>query len=330
MTTPENRHSKQTPRNPWLGVELRHLAALLAVAREGSFRGAADSLGYVQSAVSQQLAQLERVAGQRLVERARGSAVVTITPAGQLLCEHAETIFSHLGAAQADLETLGGGGAGRLRIGACSSLATGIFPKVLPRLLAGAPTLRVEAVEAPAADLAARVADGSLDAAFAELPLPAGRFEHTDLCVDPYLLLALPTSLPSPSEPLTGDELMELPLIEHELMRSVEPRMRAVGIAPQYALRCGSLSALATLVAADAGCAIVPRLLGAERDERLVATPLDHILPPRRICVFWHSGRERSQAVEQLVEVARFACGPLGRDRAIRPLDQLTRTQAAA
>ncbi|HEY3184942.1 MAG TPA: LysR family transcriptional regulator, partial [Gaiellaceae bacterium] len=71
----------------WLGIELRHLAALEAVAREGSFRRAATSLGYVQSAISQQIAALEKAVGQRLVERSRGGGPLRLTEVGELVLQ---------------------------------------------------------------------------------------------------------------------------------------------------------------------------------------------------------------------------------------------------
>ena len=56
----------------WLGLDLRHLVALKAIADEGSFGRAAEKLGYTQSAISQQIATLERIVGLRLIERPGG------------------------------------------------------------------------------------------------------------------------------------------------------------------------------------------------------------------------------------------------------------------
>jgi molybdate transport repressor ModE-like protein len=90
----------------WLGIEFRHLAALEAIAHEGSFNRAARQLGYTQSAISPQIAALERTIGQRLVNRPGGSSPVGLTPAGELLLHHAETIAARLAAAAADLSAL--------------------------------------------------------------------------------------------------------------------------------------------------------------------------------------------------------------------------------
>src|SRR5215831_5267132 len=84
----------------WLGVELRHLAALEAVAQAGSFGRAAARLGYTQSAVSQQIAALERIVGERLLERPGGPRPVALTEAGELLLRHAGAIMARLAAAK--------------------------------------------------------------------------------------------------------------------------------------------------------------------------------------------------------------------------------------
>ena len=87
----------------WLGVELRHLAALQALEDEGSFGRAADALGYTQSAVSQQIATLERIVGEQLVERPGGPRPVTLTEAGAAAAAPRRAIVARLQAAQADL-----------------------------------------------------------------------------------------------------------------------------------------------------------------------------------------------------------------------------------
>src|SRR5437868_13585139 len=101
----------------WLGIELRHLIALEAVSREGSFGRAAGRLGYTQSAVSQQIAMLERIVGERLVERPGGPRPISLTEAGELLLRHAQSIVSRLEAAHADLAALRAGEAGAPRAG---------------------------------------------------------------------------------------------------------------------------------------------------------------------------------------------------------------------
>jgi len=120
----------------WLGVELRHLAALQAVAEEGSFGRAAARLGYTQSAVSQQIATLERLVGERLVDRPGGPRPVTITQAGTVLLRHADGIIARLRAAQADLAALRDGSAGPLHVGTYQSVGARVLPEVMRRFSA--------------------------------------------------------------------------------------------------------------------------------------------------------------------------------------------------
>src|SRR5437763_3645527 len=157
----------------WLGIELRHLAALEAVAREGSFRRAAKSLGYVQSAISGQISALERAVGQRLVERTRGGTHVELTGAGQLVLQHSDAILARLQAAQADVAALAAGTAGELRIGITQSVGVRILPPLLRAFTADWPDVRVRPTEA-AADLPLyeAVERGDADLSFVELPAP--------------------------------------------------------------------------------------------------------------------------------------------------------------
>src|SRR5207244_11763535 len=100
------------------------------------FGVAARELGYTQSAVSQQIAQLERSVGVRLVDRPGGPRQVDLTDAGRLLLRHAESIVAQLDAAKADMAALAEGADGPLRVGNYQSSGARLLPALLHRLLA--------------------------------------------------------------------------------------------------------------------------------------------------------------------------------------------------
>jgi DNA-binding transcriptional LysR family regulator len=294
---------------PWFGVELRHLAALSAVAREGSFRGAAESLGYVQSAVSQQVANLERLVEVRLVDRFRGSKEVHLTEAGELLLAHAEDILTRLQAAQADIAAhADGGGPGTLQVGVFQSAATGLLPSVMRRLAGTAPELRVAAVEATTDEaLFGLVERGAIDIAFGELPLLPGHFEsHAVLC-DPWVLLVPASSeLAARKDPLALDELAAQPLIALEdcrSMASLETWFGTQGVAPNVTLRAANEATARAFVAAELGSAIVPRLATDPDDRRTAVVELPEAMPPRRLALYWHSERRHGAALERFRSV---------------------------
>src|SRR4051795_10894266 len=110
-------------------LDVKRLRVLREVAARGSFSGAAESLSYTQSAISQQIAALEREAGAVLVERsARG---VRLTDAGSALVAHADAILARLDAAERELEAIAGLRGGHLRLVAFPSAASSIMPIAL-------------------------------------------------------------------------------------------------------------------------------------------------------------------------------------------------------
>ena len=298
---------KGSTRPPWLGIELRHLAALSAVAEQGTFRGAADTLGYVQSAVSQQLSHLEQLVGARLVERRRGAAPVALTEAGELLLHHFDEILGRFAAAQADVEALRDGRAGRLRVGVFESVAARLMPQVLARFAPHVPGVEVEMIETRhAAGLVEWVECGEIDVAFGIAPLALGPFESRELMRDPYVLLA-PAGWPLPAEP-SAEAIAGLPLIAAGSDSRVETALGARGVEPRIILRADSDAAVQALVAAEIGAVIVPRLSVRAGDERTVVLGLGDLFGARRVVLFWHRERRRPPALESFVRVASLVC----------------------
>src|SRR3954452_12936106 len=126
------------------GLEVRHLIALQAVAREGSFAAAAESLGYTQSAISQQISGLERAVGQRLIERPGGRRRIWLTDAGEVLLRHADANIAQVHAAAADLAERGEGRADRLRVCTSQSVGARILPQIVRAFADAHPAVALE------------------------------------------------------------------------------------------------------------------------------------------------------------------------------------------
>ena len=103
---PDEPERRPLERSRWLGLQVRSLLALVAVAEEGSFVQAARRLGYSRSTISHQIAQLESAIGESLVVRGSGSRSVTVTPAGNVVVAHGRAVLKVLENAEAQLAEL--------------------------------------------------------------------------------------------------------------------------------------------------------------------------------------------------------------------------------
>jgi DNA-binding transcriptional LysR family regulator len=180
-------------------LDLRRLRLLRELAERGTIAAVADALQFTPSAVSQQLAALEREAGVRLLERSgRG---VRLTDPALVLVEHAGALLERAAQAEADLAAAAGTVAGRARIAAFQSVALRIVLPAMEALARDAPTLRCEVVEAEPEDALPALALGDVDLVIGDewrhgpWRMPAGLRRH-DLLQDPVRLV-LPARHPA-------------------------------------------------------------------------------------------------------------------------------------
>ncbi len=306
--------------NGWLRLELRYLAALEAISTTGSFGGAADALGYTQSAISQQIAALERLVGQPLIDRPGGRRPVGLTQAGELLLGHARGILGRARLARSELDALLDGSAGTLRVGTYQSVGIRFLPAATVRLAATEPELSVDIHEAACdLDLVQRVREGELDVAFSTLPPTEGPLATAELFDDEFLLL-VPADWPERDGSIALETLATLPLIGYRNCRTeqrVESYLRGLGIDLTRVALADDNAIIQGMVAEGRGFALLTELSIDHDDPRTAIVRLADWVPPRRITLSWRSDRGHPVAVDAFV---RAAC-EVARERrsAVRP-----------
>jgi DNA-binding transcriptional LysR family regulator len=308
----------------WRGVELRHFAALQAIGEEGSFGAAAERLGYTQSAVSHQVAALERAVGARLVERPGGPRRVALTDAGRLLMAHADAIVARIGAAQADLDALSEGTAGVLRVGTYQSAGARILPPVVRRFTESWPGVEVRLREASYdVELFDLVERGELDLTFMAFPIADGPFAVAELLIDPMVLVvARDSPLAGATAPVPLRQIASLPLIAHRASgprpgtdNAWERHLRARGHEPRVVFRSDDNPTIHGLVAAGLGAALIPRLSTDPAYTAVATVPVAGTIPPRVIGVAWHRDRQQLPAARAFVDMTQEFCAAQDWDR---------------
>lgn len=286
-------------------MDLRHLATLDAVAAEGTFGRAADRLGYTQSAVSQQVAALEKAVGGAVFDRPGGPKPVRLTPLGEVVLAHGRELLARAAATEDAVERFKAG-EGRVDIGTFQSVTNVLLPAVVRQILEEHPATDIrlfeEEPDQPRID--------GLDLLFFDGRLK-GDVEQTKILDDPYVLVARRGQFPDGPvalRALHGTPMVAQPPICDQAR--VERIYADAGVAPLIVFRTADNRGVISMVRAGLGVAVVPRL-ALDLRENLSTHELEPALPPREIYLAWQANRTLSPLAARVIELTRHAAEQL-------------------
>src|SRR5580698_556688 len=300
-------------------LDLHRLRLLQEFAARGSIAGTAAFLGYTPSAVSQQLAVLEREAGTALLDRSARRA--ELTDAGRRLAGHAERILAMVEEAETDLSTEAQEPAGRVVATAFPSAAVAFAP-ALARSLRTHPRLTLVLRQTPAREGLRQVRSGEVDVAIVDdwTGRLADEIEAGGSILSCYhlnrdrLVLVVPRSHRA-ADPSAAVDLRAL---RHEpwlaapsgepSRQAVDRLLAAVGVTPPVLSEFEGMSTIVSLVARGIGIAILPRLAVAATERRVAVRELPHGLDlARDIHAVARTASVRRPSVAVIVSALRYA-----------------------
>ena len=251
-------------------VDLRALRAVVAVADLGSFRQAADELGYTQSAISHQVTTLERALGSPFFTRPGGRGKVLLTPAGQAVCRRARRALGEVQALSSDVEEAVRGQRVVIRVGVGQTTASEVMPGALRAFRQVHPEVGVVLNEVTEGEtIMNALARGRLDLAFAADPDPDERIEAVPVGEDPWVILTRRDSPLAEVREASFTVLDGADLIawtrHWRAQVWLEDALALLGVVPRIVYRTDDNLALQRMVAAGLGHACMG-LCGTPRD----------------------------------------------------------------
>ncbi len=294
-------------------LDVGRLRLLREVELRGSIAAAAREVGLTPSAVSQQLAILEREAGTPLLDRSpRG---VLLTGAGRALVSRARAILQLLEEARADLDRLTGELSGHVRIGTVASAAAALVSTAATRLAEHAELELTVTVAEPARSID-QLLEGDLDIAVVDVydgvPVPVPDYlVSLDLTTEPLVVVSAVDALPGRGA-LTLSELAEahwvMPPLDAACGQAVRFACRAEGFEPRVRWETDDMLLLVRAVAAGHGVAVLPRLAVADNVAEIEIRPLAEPSMQRRLLALTRSSSQDRPiiraALDELVKAA--------------------------
>jgi DNA-binding transcriptional LysR family regulator len=287
-------------------LDVRRMRVLREVAVQGSFSAAAEALSFTQSAVSQQIAALEREAGTVLVQR--GARGVRLTEAGEALVRHTDAILSRLADAEAELEAIAGLKGGRLRMASFESAGATLMPLAIAQFRERHPAIELTMVMGEPEQTEPQLKSGELDlvVGFGSRLAEDDGIERRFLIEDP-MFLVLPAD-----HPLGGKRNLRLADLADEAWiggapdcecnRLIYSACTRAGYSPRMAFETDDYAAMQGFVAAGVGVSLIAELgLTTIRDDILVRD-LGRDTPVRNIYAA-AAGGYRTPATTAMLEV---------------------------
>jgi DNA-binding transcriptional LysR family regulator len=262
-------------------LDPRRLVVLREFAAQGTIAGAAEALAFTPSAVSQQLAQLQREAGVELLHKV--GRRLELTDAGRTLVVRAEELLTRVEEVEAELAAHAQQVRGTVRVGAFQTVAMALVLPAIERL--AHPELHVELVESEAEESLPAVVRGELEVAIAEeydhAPRPRLAQLHRDYLEPDRLVIALPRGHPAAGRPgpvslaALRDDHWAAPRAPSAFADMVARLCRSVGaFEPDVRDRAYDLQLLIELVAVRGAVALLPAIGRPERDPRIAVRPI--------------------------------------------------------
>jgi len=289
----------------------RRLQVFHAVAKQMSFTKAAETLFMTQPAVTFQIKQLEEHFNTRLFERGHGR--IALTPAGEIVLEYAERILSLSAELETRLREMTGRLSGPLLIGASTTIAEFLLPRVLGEFKSLHPEVQPKLVVANSEAIENRVAEHTLDIGLIEAPSHLPSLLTEMCCEDELQVIVSPRHPLAKAKSVTPKQLLAFPYVSREsgsgTREFTDLYFRKAGVNPtelSVVMELGSPEALKGVVETGLGFAILSKATVAKEQKlgELVAVPLTPKLL-RSLSLVYPKEKFRSRLVNTFVEFAQ-------------------------